>query len=807
MTVYKIIKEHIRRSIKNYKIYLVSILGMSIAITAAFHMYFFAFKELSTDSFHSKKKEVYRVLRVESNTNLRSSDHFLPLGSILKDKVPEVIEFTRIIPSQPHSFFLEGTSLLKEITFIDPSFFDLFDFKLVSGTVSQFKETPNGLIISEKAARMFFKPTENPIGKTIEYSKFKNPKKWKLQIVGIINIPETSTIQGDYFVNFSTYEKMGGENLKEYQWNDIITQLYIHVPIQPDLELLSSKMSDALITSANSSVWKNYTMKKENNLFELQRLDSLYFTSTDVKRQKKKGSYQFVKIIILIALLTLFLATTNYIIMNLGLNLYRAKEFKLRRHLGASKTSIYFQLTIESILNSLICFVLTIISYPIIGGFIAELIGFEYQLSVSDDLFLLVLFLGIILFLGILIGTLEYIMTYSIIFIKSNKLKLKKRWDAKKAIIIFQLFLFIGLFTCILFIGKQVNYIQDKDLGYDRNSVLTTRYLKGSSTALKSEIEALSYVKAISDGTTLFTEEIRHKDIVLKETNITIPSMVIQGNVHYLEVHQMELLYGKNLNPDKLPEFDTFFDIERMKNKGIIEVLVNEEFVKRANLKNPIGTILEGNISKSVIVGVFKNVLNTPLYYQVQPIVLGYDFNFKANLFQVSFEQGYKMELLQYIREFYINKGLEEVVNKLVKDKDYASVYKKEMQLKRLLEAFTLIVLFISILGMVAISLFVTESKTKEIGIRKANGASTKEIVRMLNKDFVKWVGIAFVIACPISYYLMSSWLENFAYKTALRWWIFAFSGVFTLVVALITVSWQTYKAATQNPVKSLRDE
>src|SRR5690606_12006710 len=147
------------------------------------------------------------------------------------------------------------------------------------------------------------------------------------------------------------------------------------------------------------------------------------------------------------------------------------------------------------------------------------------------------------------------------------------------------------------------------------------------------------------------------------------------------------------------------------------------------------------------------------------------------------------------------------VENNLLFKIDFKDIYKKDIQLKQLLEAFTVIELFISLLGLVAISLFITESKTKEIGIRRVNGASVREILMMLNKDFIKWVLIAFVFAVPISFFIMKTWLENFAYKTELSWWIFALAGLFTLIIALPTVSWQTYKAATRNPVESLRDE
>jgi putative ABC transport system permease protein len=192
----------------------------------------------------------------------------------------------------------------------------------------------------------------------------------------------------------------------------------------------------------------------------------------------------------------------------------------------------------------------------------------------------------------------------------------------------------------------------------------------------------------------------------------------------------------------------------------------------------------------------------------VQPIIIGSDLLHYTHVFQVNCETSAKSELMSDLKSLSLVQEIpEKYRDGLVTTYDYKDIYKKELQLKRLLEAFTFIVLFISILGMIAISLFIAESKTKEIGVRKVNGATIKEIMFMLNKDFIKWVLIAFVIACPIAYYAMSKWLENFAYKTSLSWWVFALAGAFTLIIALLTVSWQTYRAATRNPVESLRDE
>ena len=807
--ILKILKEYLRRISRNYKIYAISILGMSIAIIASFHIYHFVFKELSVDTSHTKRKDIYRLVNKNPNSNFRSTETFLPLGELLKGELPEVQDYVRIITEFPLELIHEGKTGINNFLLIDPSFFKIFDFRLKSGSVENFKNTPNGIIISEKTATQLFK-NENPIGKTITVSRYRSNKNNALQVVGVMEgIPKTSTIYGDYFINISCFYDFQRPNSRTFEWFARDAELYVYAPKLSEKEVLSNKITTALLPKIKSP--NNLTVmsvglediKEINYQFDLQRLDELYFDSLDISGQKIKGDIQFIRVLILIICLALFLATSNYIIMNLGLNLNRAKEFKTKRYLGASKKNIFFQFLTESTINTAFCFVLTLISYPLLDKFISNIIGFDYHLSLTNDFTFLISFFLIILSIGVLIGVLEYLLSYKSIFITNKEVQPKNTWLSKKIMIVFQLFLFICLTICILFVRKQIDYIHTKDIGYDIKNVISVS--SNVKKDLKNYLKTKSYVKEVSRGQSLFKTKINLEKVFLENKEV-INTIQIEGDENYLKVHGIRLLKGKGLNSSNTPTKS----IMNTTNHYVkfYDVLVNEEFVKRANLKNPIGTILtKGEIKKYTIVGVFQNVYNSPLYNPVQPIIIGSETRF-AHVFQVACEESYKAELISdLINSEELQQIPEKYREQMVGTYNYQDIYKKELILKRLLEAFTFIVLFISILGMIAISLFITESKTKEIGIRKVNGATIKEIMLMLNKDFIKWVVVAFVIACPIAYYAMSKWLENFAYKTTLSWWVFALAGVFTLVIALLTVSWQTYRAATRNPVESLRDE
>ena len=799
--IFKIIKEYIRRILRNYKIYLVSILGMSIAITAIFHIYHFVYKEFNVNAFHKNKSEIYRVVKKRLNSNLEFSNIATPLGIDLKEKFPQIKNYTRIRSNNEVKLEVNNKVEKAEIAFIEESFFEIFNFSLTQGTVTDFEKTVNGMIISEKAANKHFK-SQSPIGKRISISEEYDKTKTDYQVVGVLkDIPNLSTIKGDYFIHINNYQKKASNDNKWITFGG--ANLYLQIPNLTDRANFSKEIEDLLFhhqSLAYKAMMGQELTEKYLEIY-LQKLDEVYLNSTNIINQKNKGDYTFLKIIILVSVLTLLLAIFNFILMNLGLNLNRVKEFNLRRYLGASKKIVFFQLVLESQINAVICFLVALITFPILQNKIGSIFGFDYQLSVRNDFTLIISFLVLILFVGFITGALEYLFSYKSIFSDKNTLKNNNHWLAKKIMVGFQLFLCISLIICISLINKQIKYIQQKDLGYNtENTVnITTRNHKD----LKNILDTKSYVKMTSYSDDLFSSSLSLAPLTNSSTNDKIEVILTYGDYNFIDIHEMKLVYGSN--------FTKVNPTEKSNSKSeFTEILVNEEFVKKAGLTDAIDKTYTLENKKYIIKGVFKNVYNLPLYFQIQPMAIvdkGYDGYYYGKLI-ISYTKGSKKRLEQFLKYFYVSKGFDTVfLDTLTSNFNHNDVYKKEILLKRILEIFTLIILFISLLGIVAISLFITESRTKEIGIRKVNGASIKEILFMLNKDFVKWVGISFVIACPISYYLMSSWLENFAYKTALSWWVFALAGVFTLVITLITVSLQTYKAATQNPVKSLRDE
>ena len=806
MHIFKLIKEYIRRIVRNYKIYSITILGMSIAIIASFYIYFHVLKEYSYNTSFNNNKQIYRV-ESKGSVNYPSKTYFTEyqLAPTLEEGLPEVKNSFRIIRS-----FFKINKISEEIKVVDSTFFSLLGIELIKGSLAEFGSDPNALIITETAAEKQFGKGIDPINKTIETENLNKPRK--LVVVGVIkDLSAFSTIQADYFISTKYLEVTAPKYYKNVSWGRSNSETYIEIENLQNQSAFENKMTDFIFEKVSTSS-SNPGYQKGDRLYRITRLDKIYFDSADVDGQKIKGTKEFVLVLILVGFLCLFLAVTNYVIMNLGINLNRAGEFVTKRYLGATKKTIFLQLFIESFINISLCVLLIIISHPYLSGFMSSLLGFDYVFDLAVNYDILIVFAVFLFVVSLIIAVLEYAITYKSIFLKSSN---KKAIKSKRIIIILQITILLSILISSFIVQKQVNHIVLKDKGFNTEDVVSVMKSRLDEAELQEFIKGLPYVKAYSNGDNIFKidKDLNNFKATIIETNTTIDRIhYIKADENYFDVYDVEIKEGRGLNPQLLPSLELrgnmVKDRERRSKLTSFEVLVNEEFVKKTNLKNPIGTLIQCSLGKAKIVGVFKNIYTKSLYHPLQPIIYGYDFrNSYPRFYQVKVGKENISRFKKDLKPLFLKYSLGQFYDRFITTFDYEFIYKKEYQLKRLLQAFSIIVLFIAVLGLIAISLFVTQNRIKEIGIRKINGATTLEILKMLNKSFVIWVGIAFVFAAPISYIVMEKWLRNFAFKTTLSWWIFALAGLLVLIIALLAVSWQTYKAATQNPVNSLRDD
>jgi putative ABC transport system permease protein len=775
----------------------ISLVGLAVAFTAIFHVYSIVDFERGYESRHEKASRIYRISGdIVAAENTMTHAVLGPLmGPGLKNEFPAVESFARLVPER-HAVKLEtekGIFEIEEAYTADTSVFNIFTFHFSYGNPQQALRKPNEIVINKSLSQKIF-GNANPVGETIV--RDGTP----LTVAGVINDSPDNA-----------HHKLNVLFAMGDQWNDLSNTPEIKIsesywmPVCFVFVLLQKNAKIESVTDNFQPFYEKYMSafgKAINAQFVpvVIPLKDLHF-SRSMSYDNPKGSRTYSYIFMVIGLFILVIAFINYSNLLVSQNLVQSKNIGIRKINGASQTGIYLQFLI----NSMVIIAVALFSGIILYWLSIPLLN-EIPLIRSNPLPL-----GIILSLSIgLLLVLSFLSSLIPFFNQSKKsgLKLILKKDASKlnkgqlnfgrASTISQFSLSIMLLISIMLISKQLTFLTRSDMGFDKENVIMLKLNKTicSSESVKSlkqeilrnpNIESVAFSK-YSPGERLSSFHFQIDRDGKKVTKI-VNGMEIDYD--YIPLMKMELVEGRN--------FDATHHDDDYKS-----VIINEAAIEFCGFTPP---VLGKEIEGTKIIGVLKNVCFNSLRNQTEPMVLYLD---KQNEGYLNIRLKANSDLKTAInnvkknwKTFYIDEPLKmQFLDNRVKmmyDDDYAK--------SKLIKLFTLVTLLISLMGLFNISLMQSNQRTKEIGIRKVNGAKISEIQTMLNKYFIKWVAIAFVIATPIAWFAMNKWLENFAYKTDLSWWIFALAGLLALGIALLTVSWQSWKAATRNPVEALRYE
>ncbi len=795
-----------RQSINHPKYLLINLFCLTLGIGCAFYIYLFIYKELNTDRFHSKHEDIYKVFSVSQDRSEIWSNSSMLIGPYFKDHLPEVKEHVRVIHWENQLNYTLGDQVFENIpiTHVDTNFFNVFDFEVIAGSIAKFKNTPNGVfLLPETAIKLFGQ--ENPIGKTIFAEEAFSPEqKYEFVVVGLLsNYPEESTIKPQIIANIQQEAKKSSYN----HWGAMSAELYLHAPNTNKSHLTQKIKSLPSVKVGN----QYYSYDQSFQEYEATPLKNVYFFSAGIPGNTNHGDEQLINVLISIGCSILFLIVINYVILNLGIITSKGQEIKTRRTLGASKISICIQYLVNATLHILIAFGIILMLYPLIMQGLSTFEAYQYTLLTATDTDLLLWFILVLFSISLTTGLLVYLVSKKAIPIISLSHSSKmKRGRIYQTLIQFQLIITIVTIICVLFLDRQINLVRNADLGFDMKNTVLVYTLR--DIPIREEVSKLSYVENIAHGQGPFSS-VPRLDTVFLADGSKVVAQVIHGDDKFVDAYKIPIVEGSNLNPElcfrSMDEWKTWNNGNRGRSSEVIEVLVNKRFVEEAGLEKPVGTLFKNGpgFRSAQIVGVLDNYQNVPFYYNSTPIVLGNRFYGYQNQLGIHVTPGSKSQLMEFLKTHFTNLGLGSQFDQLVWTYDFDEIYKREVGLQKLVQNLTFVIILISCLGLFALNLFISTSRTKEIGIRKVNGARVVEILKLINKDFVKWVVIAFVIATPIAWFAMSRWLENFAYKTELSWWVFALAGLMALGIALLTVSWQSWKAATRNPVEALKCE
>jgi len=769
---------------------LVSILGLGIGLGAIILISMLYMHENSFDRYIPDNNQVYRVLHGE-HSNIP-----FPVGETAKNDIPAIDDFFRYHQSGEFEIRQNGRDIIKEKRFAcaDPAIFNCLGIDLVVG---KYAESSNEVAISEKIAQKYFS-NGDAMNKILEVRL--NNEFINLTVCGIYKeLPSNSSLAPNFISHTDLIDEFLGTRKKllgEYG-SDIET---FRTSWERDVCVTYLKINSEANAIDITEQLQNYRSRfeeesKREKLFSLQPATDVYLGSQEIiDNYSRRGNANELKYFIAIALFILIIAAVNYIFLTKARMEGRLKEFGVKRAHGANTSSIRKQLLVEGNIISFLSLIPAILVVRLGMPFVNSTLGSNLDNQILSVWYAIPILLLIPLITGTLSGfvvgvKISMISPIQLLNIESLRLPNRRKWS--NSFLSLHFTVFIVLIIGVVTLTKQINYALNNFTAINPENViiceLNTPELSQKFDVINNHVKQMPGVIRTAGSSFIppfnWTLPIRLRN---PENN---ESIVFDGLI--MGKGMTELLNIEMIDGDHFREYG--------KNQG--SVIFNESAALKYNLK--VGELFNGFF----IQGIVKDFTAHSMHNTINPMVIIQQHPEKMSLFAIKTTGETDEEIVASITSLFKEISPDKTVSIFTLKEQINKFYIREQDQAKLVSAFSILAIVLIVMGLFGIVLNTVSRKTKEIGIRKVNGAKVSEIVIMLNKDFIKWVALAYVIACPIAWYIMNRWLENFAYKTALSWWIFALAGVLALGIALLTVSWQSWRAATRNPVEALRYE
>jgi putative ABC transport system permease protein len=787
----------------------INILGLAIGMAVCLLISLYVSDELSYDRFHEKADRIVRLdMAIKfGGTESTQAVTAAPAGAALKQDYPFIENFVRL--RETSALIKKGNQNIAEyeVAFADSTLFDVFTLPMLYGNPKTALTEPNSVVITESIAKKYFN-THQVLGKTLTV---ENNQLYK--ITGVIkDLPENSHLKRNIFLSM-----LNNGDSKENNWlsNNFVT--YLVLKKATDAEILKSKFGEIIKKHIEPQASEFLNIKSMEDFekagnylrFDLMPLTKIHLYSNKVAELSPNSNIQYVYIFSAVAIFILFIACINFMNLSTARSAGRAKEVGIRKVLGSFRSSLIGQFLSESVLLSLMAFVLSVVFASLILPYFNELAFKKMNFSFAEKPFLFPLLLLFAVVVGLLAGSYPafFLSAFKPINVLKGKLSVGvKSGSLRSALVVFQFFASVFLIICTFVIYRQLSFIQNRQLGFNREQVLIindTQALGSKMQSFKNEItKELPEVKSGTVSSYLPVPSWRSNTSFFPEGEIRQDNAVLMQNWgvdnDYVKTLGMQIVKGRDFDKNFLTDSSA--------------IILNESAVQVLGFKDPIGkkifniANIETKETRSyTIIGVVKNFNYESLRENVGALSLILDKSQATMCFRL--ETSAIQQTLAKIESKWKVMATGQPFNYQFMDDAFGNIYRSEQRIGKIFISFALLAIFIACLGLFGLAAFSAEQRTKEIGIRKVLGASVSQIVTLLSKDFLKLVFIAFVIAVPLAWYVMHRWLQDFAYRIDISWWIFALAGVLALLIALLTVSFQAIKAALANPVKSLRTE
>lgn len=785
-TYFKIALRNFRRH-KSFTV--INILGLAIGIACSTLIFLWVNDELSYDRF--QPGGIYRVTGKVDNSSEALTPY--PMAAAIRSQIPGIQSATRIVPTS--AIISIGARQYEErhVLYADSNFLRLFSFPLTEGDVFSSLSGPDGVILSQSIAKKYF-GNADPLGRTVTIDN--DIRQYSLQVTGVLkDVPANSHLKFDVLLPMSLYTKTIDFN---GAWDNF--DLYTYVRFEGDVATASANRRN--LESRITAIYKaNQPAAKAQ--FSLQALTDIHLHSSLQGDVDGNGNIEYVKTFSVIAVFILLIACVNFINLSTALSGSRAKEVGVRKILGTQRPKLILQFICESLVLSLVALAAGLLIAGAALPWFNQLSAKALTIRFSDPAFVLIV-AGMTVIPGVVAAFYPALVLSA--FKPLNVLKgitipkIRMPW-LRSGLVVFQFGISIILIISAILVNSQLHYIFNRSIGFDKENLVDVKMpaigdLYSNTQALQSTLKSVPGIPdytIVSELPSNLTRERPDIDWEGKDRDLKllVPDMMVDDN--FTRTFRIPMVAGRSFSGEFGGDDSNF--------------LVNETALRLMNIKpaDAIGKHLHFARNNGEIIGVVKDFNFRPVHQPIEPLIL------RRNKFGGYLVVRVKPHDLKHsivtLRRVFAKVYPTYPFSYNFLDEQLEQLYRSEQQMGKLLDVFSLLSIFISCMGLFGLAAFSARSRTKEIGIRKVVGASTREIMTMLSKDFLKPVAIATLISFPVSYWFMSAWLQNFAYHVGISWWIFLVTGTLTLVIALATISYQAIRAALYKSVDALRAE
>jgi len=789
------------RNIRQNTLYaFINIFSLAIGLAACLVIYLFITDESSFDAFHAKNESIYRLDEVQNfpGTNEQKVALSMPgMGPAFLKDFPEVANFTRFV-NRGNQLVIKGENrlIIPSIAYVDSTYLEIFDFEVLQGDRNTALDEPYVMMVTEETALKFFPSVDQAMNNTLTW----RDKEYK--ITGILKeVPENSHMQFDALASVATIVTEDNEFNDRWGGNSLNTYFVLHPGT--DIPALESKFPAFM-----SRHMDDPDINKFYKLY-LQPLNQVHLESIDIEHdynnyRKFNGSY--LDVFYVIALFILLIAAVNFMNLTTARASHRWKEIGVRKTVGAKKLQLFSQFIFESVLLALFALVLAVLLDLLFVPLLNSVIGRQLSMNLFFENYLnILLVIAATLVLGFLTGIYPsfYMTSFNMARVLKGGGKGEGRSLFRSGLVVVQFGLALAMIVSTLIVVQQLSYMKNADIGFNKDQIMLVdmnREANEKFETMKQELLKNSLVKGVTASGQRLGNNFHQWGFKVKaDTGVMeITPSNVNVDYDYLKVYGIQLAEGRDFSKDNASDNGRSF-------------IINETFAKELGLKETVGTPAGHgwyhNDSLGTIIGVVKDFNFNSLHYKVNTLEMVVHPEWGYDELSVKIDGARTEEAIALVKGIWEQQITSYPFEYSFLDQHFEKLYQSDKQMSAVVTVMAGLAILISCMGLFGLAAITTEKKTKEIGIRKALGASETQITLLLSRNFAWLIVLSFIIVCPITYYLLSGWLENFAYRIGINPFLFLLGGAIAMAIALLTISFHTLRSARANPVNALRYE